>query len=43
MWVVYMILGAMSLKAFQVCRLGMDEMTELDERDESWQSILDIQ
>ena len=41
MWAAWMLLGGLALKAFQVCRIGMLEMDELDVSDDSWASVMD--
>ena len=41
MWAAWMLLGGFALKAFQVCRIGMLEMDELDVSDDSWASVMD--
>ena len=40
MWAAWMLLGGFALKAFQVCRIGMLEMDELDVSDDSWASVM---
>ena len=43
MWFLWMLMGAWSLKAVQVCLVAMRENDRRDVEDESWQSVLDIQ
>lgn len=43
MWAVYMLVGALTCRAWQVCRLAMWENDQEDAADESWDSIMDLQ
>ena len=40
---LYFLLGIGFLKSWQVCARGMDENEENDSRDESWQSVIELE